>query len=66
MIEWGIWILVLISAGIFYCVWQTYRMKKLEMFDIDWKIDNQKEFEYQFTTRDSKEEVREYLRKRDK
>ena len=66
MLTWGIWLIVLISAGILYYVWQIYRMKKREMYDTKWKVDMQKEFDYKFTTRDSEESVKEYLKNRDK
>ena len=65
MMTWGIWILVIISAGNFFCLLQMYRMKKQEMYDVKWKVDMQKEFDYKFTTRDSEESVREYLKNRD-
>ena len=31
MMTWGIWILVLISAGNFFCLYEIYQIKKEEM-----------------------------------
>ena len=33
MMTWGIWILVLISAGNFFCLYEIYQIKKEERED---------------------------------